>query len=399
MFFARYQLSTQLVILVTSAIVLAVAVCTALAIVQTNAAVHQEIDQRSAALAALTGDLIVVPAANRDTAGVSRILQMMVREDALESATLFDTTGAIVVEQHDTEAAPEQDDSDAAEDRELALQALQAGQPQEHIAPDHVDYAIPLLQDGQSQGVLVARATSEGAADELTDTILFMLGGGLAVALLVALFAAWFARSVARPLRNLAVTATAIGQGELIDPPAIAHGSEIGALARAFRQMVSNLRTQQAAVEQRTHDLQLSLDAQQQLVATVQQLSVPLLPVLQGVVVLPVVGHVDQRRAQAIMETLLHGVAKQGATVTILDITGIASVDTHVVELLLQATQAIELLGATPMLAGISAEMAQHLVAQGTNLGRVRTYRDLRAAIEAAWGASNGQRLPYYHAN
>ena len=399
MFFARYRLSTQLVILVTAAIVLAVAVCTALAIVQTNAAVHQEIDQRSAALAALTGDLIIAPATNRDTASVSRMLQQIVREDALEGAILFDTTGAIVVEQHDAEAAPEPDAEDAAKDRDLALQALRAGQPQESVALDHVDYAIPLLRDGQSQGVLLARATSEGAADELAATILFMLGGGLAVALLVALFAAWFARSVANPLSSLATTATAIGHGELVDPPAITHGSEIGALSRAFRQMVANLRAQQAAVEQRTHDLQLSLDAQQQLAATVRQLSVPLLPVLQGVVVLPVVGHIDQQRAQAIMETLLHGITQQRATVTILDITGIASVDAPVIDLLRQATQAIELLGATPMLAGISAEVAQHLVAQGASLGRVRTYRDLRAAIEAAWGASNGQRLPHFLAN
>jgi anti-anti-sigma regulatory factor len=119
------------------------------------------------------------------------------------------------------------------------------------------------------------------------------------------------------------------------------------------------------------------------------------LPVLPGVVVLPVIGHVDQQRAQAIMETLLQGVAQQHATVTILDITGIASVDAQVMDLLIQATQAIELLGATPMLAGISATMAQHLVAQGTDLRRVRTYRDLQTAIEAAWGTHQQPLSPH----
>jgi anti-anti-sigma regulatory factor/HAMP domain-containing protein len=378
--------------LVTSAVVVAVAVCIALAIIQANAAVQQEIGQRSIALATLTGDLLVVPAANHDTAGVSRLLQTVVREDALASAILFDTSGAVVAEQHDAEAAPEQEAADAAEDRALALQALQAGQPQEHAAQDHIDYAIPLFQDGQPQGVLLTRATSEGAADELATIILFMLGGSLAVVLVVVLFAALFARTISSPLRSLAATATAIGQGELVDPLAIKHGGEIGTLARAFHQMVTDLRRQQAAAEQYTRDLQRGLDAQQQLIATVQQLSTPLLPVLQGVVLLPLVGHIDRPRAQAIMETLLHGVAQQRARVAILDITGIAGVDESVMDLLMQTIQAIELLGATPMLAGISAVIAQELVAQGSDLAHVRTYQNLRAAIEAA-GEAHQQHL------
>jgi anti-anti-sigma regulatory factor/HAMP domain-containing protein len=387
MFFSRFRLSTQLVILVTSAIVVAVAVCIALAIVQTNAAVHQEIDQRSAALAAMTADLLVEPVAAHDTARVSQFLQLIVREDTLEGAAIYDPTGAVLAEQRDTATAPEPDGLDAAEDRALVLQALEAGQPQEHAAPDHVDYAIPLLQDGQLLGVLFARAGSAGADDELVATILFMVGGGAAVALLVGLLSALLARSVARPLRSLAATATAIGQGVLVEPPTIAHGGEIGILAQAFRQMVANLRAQQAAMEQHTGDLQRSLDAQQHLIATVQQLSAPLLPVLPGVLVLPVIGYVDQPRAQAIMETLLHGVAEQRARVAVLDITGIADVDAHVIELLLGAAQAIELLGATAMLAGISATMAQQLVADGIDLRRILTYRDLQTAIAAAGGA------------
>lgn len=387
MFFSRFRLSTQLVILVTSAIVVAVAVCIALAIVQTNAAVHQEIDQRSAALAAMTADLLVEPVARQDTARVSQLLQLTVREDALEGVAVYDPSGAVVAEQRDTATVPDPDGLDAAEDRALVLQALEAGQPQERAVPDHVDYAIPLLQDGQLLGVLLARAGSVGADDELAATILSMVGGGVTVALLVGLLSALLARSVARPLRSLAATATAIGQGVLVEPPTIVHGGEIGTLAQAFRQMVANLRAQQAAMEQHTGDLQRSLDAQQHLIATVQQLSAPLLPVLPGVVVLPVIGYVDQPRAQAIMETLLHGVAEQRARVAVLDITGIADADAHVIELLLGAAQAIELLGATAMLAGISATMAQQLVADGIDLRRILTYRDLQTAIAAAGGA------------
>src|SRR5690242_13709265 len=111
MFFAKARLSTQLVFLVTSAIMLAVAVCIALAIVQTDATVRQEIDQRSTALVTLTGDLLAAPVARHDTAGMSHVLQMVVRQDALAGAVLFDTTGSIVIEQRDAEIVPDQEAS------------------------------------------------------------------------------------------------------------------------------------------------------------------------------------------------------------------------------------------------------------------------------------------------
>jgi rsbT co-antagonist protein RsbR len=65
-------------------------------------------------------------------------------------------------------------------------------------------------------------------------------------------------------------------------------------------------------------------------------------------------------------------------------VTGVAVLDTHVVKLLMQAIRATKLLGAQVLLAGITAPMAQVVVAQGLDLGALRTFRDLRSAIEAA---------------
>ena len=154
-------------------------------------------------------------------------------------------------------------------------------------------------------------------------------------------------------------------------------------MSAAFNSMADMIQQRTNDLEAKNHAIQQASQRQQQLFETVQQLSTPLLPVLDGLVVLPIVGHIDTRRADDIMRTLLHGVAQQKARVAILDVTGIATLDTHVIMLLLQAVQATELLGARVLLAGITAPMAQVIITQGIDLRHLRTYKDLRSAIES----------------
>jgi anti-anti-sigma regulatory factor len=141
---------------------------------------------------------------------------------------------------------------------------------------------------------------------------------------------------------------------------------------------------QQTAIAERNNELEQSLQEQRRLFETVQQLSIPLLPVWEGVIVLPIVGHVDAQRGQALLDALLQGIAERRARVAILDITGIAVVDPAVVAILTRAMQAAALLGATPMLAGISATNAHLMVQQGVANLNVATYRNLQSAIMAA---------------
>lgn len=198
-------------------------------------------------------------------------------------------------------------------------------------------------------------------------------------------------RSILRPVKGVAQAAIAVADGDFDQTLPQTSSDEIGDLQRAFNQMVVDLREQRTAIEQRNAELEQSLHAQQQLFATIKQLSAPLLPLLDGVVVLPIVGHVDTQRADAIMQTLLHGVAQRRARVAILDVTGIAMLDTYVTKLLLQAVKATELLGAQVIVAGISSAMAQILVQQGVSLGNLLTYRDLRSAIDSVLLAQHQQ--------
>jgi PAS domain-containing protein len=80
--------------------------------------------------------------------------------------------------------------------------------------------------------------------------------------------------------------------------------------------------------------------------AALAELSTPLIPINDQVVVMPLIGSLDSRRAQQVIETLLQGISANRAQVAILDITGVPIVDTQVANALIQAAQAVKLLGA-----------------------------------------------------
>jgi rsbT co-antagonist protein RsbR len=123
---------------------------------------------------------------------------------------------------------------------------------------------------------------------------------------------------------------------------------------------------------------------QEQLLNMIREISSPVIPVHDDVLVLPLVGTIDSARSSRIMETLLTGVQEHAAEVVIIDITGVPIVDTAVANHLIQATRAATLLGAHCVLVGVSAEVAQTLVQLGVNLSTLVTRSNLQAGITYA---------------
>lgn len=120
--------------------------------------------------------------------------------------------------------------------------------------------------------------------------------------------------------------------------------------------------------------------------SALMELSTPLIPISDRTLLLPLVGALDSRRAQQVMETLLEGIAEYGAESVILDITGVPLVDTHVAAVLLQAARAVRLLGARVMLTGIRPEVAQSIVGLGVDLSSIETRASLQDGIAATLG-------------
>lgn len=117
---------------------------------------------------------------------------------------------------------------------------------------------------------------------------------------------------------------------------------------------------------------------------TLRALSTPLLPIAEGVVVMPLIGNIDATRAQQVLEALLGGIVAHQASQVILDVTGVPVVDTHVANAIVQAAQAVRLLGAQAILTGIQPAIARTLVDLGADLGGVETRATLESGIAQA---------------
>jgi len=116
----------------------------------------------------------------------------------------------------------------------------------------------------------------------------------------------------------------------------------------------------------------------------VERLSAPIIPIYLGVLLVPLIGPVDARRAERIMENLLTAISKEQGEAVLLDITGVPEIDAGVAGFLAKAAQAARLLGARVAIVGISPTIAQTMVSGAVDLGGAITLANLQAGLEYA---------------
>ncbi|WP_298816644.1 STAS domain-containing protein [Chloroflexus sp.] len=145
-------------------------------------------------------------------------------------------------------------------------------------------------------------------------------------------------------------------------------------------------RTQE--LQQALHEIERQMTEQSRLLAEnerqrelIRGLSMPVLPVGQATLVMPLVGELDDSRIQLAQSTALQAIDQTGARYLVLDITGLPFVDTTVAAGLIRLAQAARLLGAEVILAGARPEVAQTIVALGIDLAGVTTAADLASAL------------------
>ncbi|MBA3469296.1 MAG: STAS domain-containing protein [Herpetosiphonaceae bacterium] len=124
-----------------------------------------------------------------------------------------------------------------------------------------------------------------------------------------------------------------------------------------------------------------SLAAQGRLI---EELSVPVVTLWDGVLSAPIVGAVDSHRSSRLTEALLTAITRQRAAFAIIDITGVPIVDTQVANYLIQMMQAATLLGCQCLLVGIGPEIAQTVVQLGLDLSAIRTAPTMQRGLEIA---------------
>ncbi|MGB9991280.1 STAS domain-containing protein [Pseudoduganella rhizocola] len=125
---------------------------------------------------------------------------------------------------------------------------------------------------------------------------------------------------------------------------------------------------------------QVILRQQQELM----ELSTPVVQLWKDVLALPLIGTLDSARTQVVMESLLQKIIDTGASIAIIDITGVPTVDTLVAQHLLKTVAAARLMGADCIISGIRPQIAQTIVHLGVNLEDVITKATLADAFLVA---------------
>ena len=114
------------------------------------------------------------------------------------------------------------------------------------------------------------------------------------------------------------------------------------------------------------------------------EISTPVVSLWAGILALPLIGTLDSARTQVVMQNLLEAIVNRAASIAIIDITGVPTVDTLVAQHLLKTVAAARLMGADCIISGIRPQIAQTIIHLGVDLTDVSTKANLADAFQLA---------------
>jgi predicted ATPase/GAF domain-containing protein len=166
----------------------------------------------------------------------------------------------------------------------------------------------------------------------------------------------------------------------------VAHRTE--ELGRANKDLLAANERLERELEQRANVEVERTTLQEQVIsaqrARLAEMSTPVIPITDDIIVMPLIGAVDRERAQQVLSAALEGTQRHRAQVLILDITGIKQIDTHVAGTLLGVAGALRLLGAEAVITGIAPDIATTLVGLGIDLSSFVTMGTLQSGMDYA---------------
>jgi anti-anti-sigma regulatory factor/HAMP domain-containing protein len=203
-------------------------------------------------------------------------------------------------------------------------------------------------------------------------------------------------RRITGPIQSLASAARLIRAGDLNQHVSVTTRDEIGSLQHEFNQMAQSLSGQRESIAAQNIELQsvlaevrdraaaqaLLIDENARQREAIRELSIPVLPIGTRTLVIPLVGALDVERLRDFQDRALHAIEQMHSNRLLIDVTGVAVIDSEVAQGIINAVQSARLLGASAALVGIRPEVAQTMVGIGVDLGDVLTFKDLRTALD-----------------
>ena len=153
---------------------------------------------------------------------------------------------------------------------------------------------------------------------------------------------------------------------------------------------IANDITESRQTEERNAALQAEIIESQRRV--IRELSVPLLPLADGVVVLPLIGMITLDRAEQIARSVLARVHTDHIHTVLFDVTGMPDCDDAAVEEFGRLLRSLRLLGARSLLTGIGPSLAKRLLPQADILRAVETVSTVQAGVALALKAAQTRR-------
>jgi rsbT co-antagonist protein RsbR len=172
----------------------------------------------------------------------------------------------------------------------------------------------------------------------------------------------------------------------------VAEDDELASMEEAINVLLEDFATLIEERNQAEKELKEKLNTIQKQQQAINELSTPVIKVWDNLLVLPIIGTLDSQRTQNMMEALLQEITVTGCKYAILDITGVAVVDTMVANHLIKTITAAGLMGAVCILSGISPTIAQTIVHLGIDLTGIKTKANMMEAVKYVIRA-NGQQI------
>jgi anti-anti-sigma regulatory factor/HAMP domain-containing protein len=368
----QWPLAVKLTLSITIVVVMAVAGVTVLAIQREQQTFQSELQGQAKlllnSLSAATSDSLY----NLDQSFLTGIMKSLGENQIVVAGRVYERKGRVVADAYDSQAV-----FDAQADP-FGQRLLQSDTTVFEWQPDRLLAGQAVIAGRDRLGAIsiaLSTAPLQAKMEAVRDQ---GIGMGLGAVLIGALVALLVSRSIIRPLRALTQATEQIARGDLTQTIAVRGGDELGMLGSAFNSMTTQLQQLIASVEQRGEEhrrLQEEIIHMQE--GRLTELSAPLIPIGDRVVVMPLLGAIDTQRIEQVLDTLLSGVAAHRARLAILDITGVPVVDRQVARGLLQVAQAVRLLGTELVITGIRPEVAQSLVGLGIDLNGIVARRTL----------------------
>ena len=122
----------------------------------------------------------------------------------------------------------------------------------------------------------------------------------------------------------------------------------------------------------------------EELTSLVKELSSPVIPVLNGILVVPMIGNYNEERIMDLMENVLMELSRQQANYLLIDVTGLKKVDAFTIQHIQKLNQAVQMLGGKCFLVGISAELSIRMINSGVDLEGIVSFMNLQQGVEFA---------------